>query len=288
MWSKEYAYSYDIIQDHLCVAGLSNFEGEPEAPFLFPALPENGIFEVPHYRKILEEMDRRFEATGKPFVMRLIPEEIKNVMNDARPDRYIFIEDPSNYDYLYSIEQLSALRGKRFHGKKNHVNRFDKEYEGRFAMEDVSSENAEEILELVKRINKKKELDGIEEKLLRDEERMMEEIMSEYDKIGLEGILLRIDGRAEGIAFGGRLGKDTIVEHVEKADVDYCGIYQKLNNEFCIRMKQHYTYVNREEDMGIEGLRRSKLSYKPIRLIKKYIALHKDDAEAMNLYGSPF
>lgn len=288
MWSKEYRYSYDIIENHLCMAGLSNFEGEPEAPFLFPVLPEGGAFETVRYRSVLEELDRRFETTGKPFVMRLIPEEIKEIMQKARPDRYIFIEDPSNYDYLYKTSDLAALRGKRFHGKKNHVNRFNSVYEGRFAIEDISDENAEEIIEFVKRINAKKELKGVERKLLSDEERMMEEIMNEYDQIGLEGILLRIDGRPEGVAFGGRLGSDTIVEHVEKADVDYCGIYQKLNNEFCIRMQPRYAYVNREEDMGIEGLRRSKLSYKPIRLIKKYIALHIDDTEAMDLYGSPF
>ena len=84
---------------------------------------------------------------------------------------------------------------------------------------------------------------------------MMEKILPDFEKIGLEGVAMRIGGTLQAFAFGGRLGEDTIGEHGEKANVAYTGIYQKLNNEFCRAAADRYKYVNREEDMGLEGLR---------------------------------
>ena len=78
------------------------------------------------------------------------------------------------------------------------------------------------------------------------------------------------------------------MEHVEKANVSYNGIYQKLNNEFCRSLGDRYEFVNREEDMGLEGLRKSKMSYRPVRLVDKYIALIDGDEEGLKRYGKPY
>ena len=152
----------------------------------------------------------------------------------------------------------------------------------------MSSGLAAEALDLVKRINEAKKVSYCERILLEGEYEMMQKVLPDFEKIGLEGVALRIGGILQGIAFGGPLGADTIVEHVEKANVEYNGIYQKLNNEFCKSLKGRYEFINREEDMGLEGLRKSKMSYKPTRLVDKYIALLDGDEEAMECYGNPY
>ena len=152
----------------------------------------------------------------------------------------------------------------------------------------MSSSLAGEALDLVSRINGAKEVSGCEKILLEGESRMLEKVLADFERIGLEGVALKIGGTMQGFAFGGPLGGDTIVEHVEKANVSYNGIYQKLNNEFCRSLGDRYEFVNREEDMGLEGLRKSKMSYRPVRLVDKYIALIDGDEEGLKRYGKPY
>ena len=288
MWSREYTYTYEIINDYLCMAGLSNFKDEEEAPFLFPILPRNGRCDTSKLAGTLESLIQRFSELKKPFVMRLIPPHLREIYEEAMPGRFVFIDDPSNYDYIHRVSDLAELKGKAFHGKKNHLNRFNCEYGSSCEVFPMSSELATETLDLVKRINDAKKVSYCERILLEGEYEMMEKVLPDFERIGLEGVALRIGGILQGIAFGGPLGEDTIVEHVEKANVEYNGIYQKLNNEFCKSLQGRYEYVNREEDMGLEGLRKSKMSYKPIRLVDKYIALLDGDEEAMECYGNPY
>lgn len=288
MWSREYTYTYEIIEDYLCIAGLSNFENEEEAPFLFPLLPREGRWEKEKLRYVFDLLIQRFSDIGKPFVMRLVPENLRKIYEEAMPERFVFIDDPSNADYIHLTEDLAALRGKRFHGKKNHLNRFNTLYASECKVVPMSSSMTEEALELVKCINQVKEVSYCERLLLDGELEMMQKILPDFERIGLEGVAIRIGGKLQAFAFGGRLGDDTIVEHVEKANVAYTGIYQKLNNEFCRAAERRYRYVNREEDMGLEGLRKSKMSYKPLRLVEKQIMLLQGDEKALECYGNPY
>ena len=288
MWSREYTYRYEIVDDFLCMAGLGNFKGEEEEPFLFPVLPRGGKCDKDRLAAVLENLIGRFRKGGKPFVMRLIPAKLREIYEAALPERFIFIDDRSNYGYLYRVSDLAELKGKAFHGKKNHLNRFNCEYGSSCEVVPMSSALTEEALDLVKRINDGKEVSRCERILLEGESLMLEKALPDFEKIGLEGVALRIGGKLQGFAFGGPLGKDTIVEHVEKANIAYNGIYQKLNNEFCRSLGDRYEFVNREEDMGLEGLRKSKNSYRPVRLIEKCIALLDGDEEAMERYGKPY
>ena len=288
MWSREYTYTYEIIGDYLCIAGLSNFENEEDAPFLFPILPREGIWDEKKLKDTFEQLIQLFSDFGKPFVMRLVPENLRKIYEEAMPDRFVFIDDPSNADYVHLTEDLASLRGKKFHGKKNHLNRFNALYGSGCQVIPMSSALTEEALELVKCINETKEVSYCERLLLDGEYEMMQKVLPDFEKIGLEGVALRIGGKLQAFAFGGRLCDDTIVEHVEKANVAYTGIYQKLNNEFCKAALGKYKYVNREEDMGLEGLRKSKMSYKPLRLVEKQILLLKGDEKAMECYGNPY
>ena len=204
---------------------------------------------------------------------------------DVMPGKFLFLNDRANHDYVYSVDELAELKGKKFHSKKNHVNRFNRDYEGRYEVVPMSAELVGEALKMLKYIDDKKQVDGFEAEMLRMEAEALQDILPVYDRLGLEGCAILIDGRLEAYAFGGALGDDTIVEHVEKANTDFAGLYQKINNEFCRMMQGKYKYVNREEDMGLEGLRKAKTSYKPVKMIEKSIAMLADDKEAIKRYS---
>lgn len=89
------------------------------------------------------------------------------------------------------------------------------------------------------------------------------------------GGAIRIDGKMQALTVGGQLNLDTAVVHIEKANTNFRGLYQAINNEFCRNMPDSTEFVNREEDMGIPNLRKAKLSYKPVKMIEKYIAAFK-------------
>jgi hypothetical protein len=103
----------------------------------------------------------------------------------------------------------------------------------------------------------------------------MKDVFVNLDTVGyLTGVIL-IDGKMQALSIGGQLGTKTVTVHVEKANIEYRGLYQAINNEFCKHMAAHVKRINREEDMGIPGLRKAKLSYNPVKLIEKYIVRMK-------------
>jgi len=111
--------------------------------------------------------------------------------------------------------------------------------------------------------------------LLEYEERAMRDVFLNLDKVGYLSGVIRIGGKIEAISIGGKLGTKTVTVHVEKANTEYRGLYQAINNEFCKAMAKGVKRINREEDMGIPGLRKAKLSYNPVKFVEKYIVTLK-------------
>ena len=103
----------------------------------------------------------------------------------------------------------------------------------------------------------------------------MEDVFRNIEAVGYSAGAILIDGKIEAVAIGGKLGKNTITEHVEKANTNFRGLYQAINNEFCKNVASKAKYINREEDMGIANLRKAKLSYNPVKLLEKYIGIFK-------------
>ncbi len=285
MWVEANDFSYEIINGFLCIAGRTNFEGFEEEPFVFPLLPLHGECNAEDMERALELIFQRFRELGKPYVMRLIPSHMLKHYRELLPGRFLFLEDRDNYDYVYRVDELATLSGRRFHGKKNHVNRFNRELEGRYEVVPMSSDRAEEALRLLQYIDEKKQVEGFEAEMLRLEAGVMRRTLPHFEELGLEGVALLIDGRLQAYAIGGPLGDNTIVEHIEKANIDFPGIYQKINQEFCRAASGRYEFVNREEDMGLSGLRKAKTSYRPCRMIEKSIAMLADDTEAIERYS---
>ncbi len=223
---------------------------------------------------------RAFAAfKGYPFCLRGITEKNRAELEAEYPDRFIYEEDTDNADYIYLAEKLSTYAGKSLHGKKNHCNRFEAENDWDFVpltrelipgcldMLDLwSEENAERL-----------------DKSVSFEHDAVVRAFAAYEQLSLEGGVLRVEGKIVGFTVGEMTSRDTFDVHFEKAEGSINGAYPMVCRELTrMLMARHpsLVYMNREDDMGLEPLRRSKLSYKPEYLLKKYTARWIDDETA--------
>ena len=130
---------------------------------------------------------------------------------------------------------------------------------------------------VIEEFNQRKEIPAHEMEMLKMEAEAMDDVFRNLEAVGYEAGAIRIGGKIEAVAVGGHLGTKMITEHVEKANVEYRGLYQAINNEFCKHVAGWAKYINREEDMGLEGLRKAKLSYLPHHMQEKYWAYLTED-----------
>lgn len=274
MWRNINQFSWDLVGEYMCISGVSHLELEEDIilPFMFPPLTKDGKYDKDALRETIYKSKEIFEKKGQPFSLRLAPSHMTGIILEACPE-IEFEDDRPNYDYIYLTQDLINLKGKAYHGKKNHLNYFKKTYEYEYV--ELTEDMADRAMKFISDFNRKKEIPPHEMELLKMEEEAMEDVFNNLDKAGYSAGAIMIDGSIEAVAVGGQLGKNTVTEHVEKANTDFRGLYQAINNEFCKHVASKAEYINREEDMGIENLRKSKLSYKPVELLAKYIGIFK-------------
>ena len=165
-------------------------------------------------------------------------------------------------DYIYEVDDLIRLSGSKYHGKKNHLNKFLNTYA-------FSEDNIEECRRMKEEWAVRKGGD-IEE--YREELDIIDKVLDNYDKFNLIGGLIRIDGKVSAFTIGEAISEDTFVTHFEKADEDIPGLYQAINQQFAANSISGFKYVNREDDIGLPGIRQAKLSYRPVMMFDKYNA----------------
>jgi len=180
-------------------------------------------------------------------------------------------EDRDNFDYVYLAEELAELSGKKFDGKRNWIRRFERQF--KYEISRVDKSHLESCLKLVRAWGEESE--DREEKNGEDNHtgaavRAMEEALFNFELFGFSTMAVLVDGQVEGFCLGEKLNPETAVVHVEVASREFPGLYQFLNRECARLARQQYRYINREQDAGLSGLRRSKLSYHPHHLVKKY------------------
>ncbi len=167
-------------------------------------------------------------------------------------------------DYIYLSEDLKELKGKKYHGKRNHIKHFkERGYEFRL----MTPYDFGACAEFAALAYNQPGHGGYSAAV---EQYAIHTFFTHFETLGLKGAVLSADGKMCGFAIGEKLNSDTFVEHIEKADPDIQGAYPMLCSEFIKAAAGDLKYVNREEDLGIEGLRRSKLSYHPVFMQEKY------------------
>ena len=193
-------------------------------------------------------------------------ERLKELSISTKPVR-------NQYDYIYRRTDLATLRGKHLNAKRNHIHRFRAEHPD-FEYRPLTPEFFDECRQLTKIwLEEKRASDTID-----TEKQVMETIFSNWDALGMIGGSIFVDGRMVAFTYGSAVTTDTFDVCVEKADRHVEGAFAIINQQFAEHLPEQYIYLNREEDMGIPGLRQAKLSYHPeILLTYNVVHITKND-----------
>lgn len=218
---------------------------------------------------------REYAATsGFPLVFRGLEERHVSALEALMPGAFEITEERDWADYVYEADKLATLAGKHLHGKRNHINRFLSENDD-WCFEPLRANKFDECWALLEGWTEHADTD----QGLPDEERAaIARAMDNYDALGLVGGALYADGRLIGFTIGEKISGDTFQVRFEKARGDINGAYPMVNREFVRMILDRWPeihYVNREDDMGLENLRKSKESYCPDFLIRKFTAREK-------------
>lgn len=207
----------------------------------------------------------------------VMPEE-KEFIEKNFPDRFRFTTSLNHYDYVYDIEALASLSGKKYHSKRNFINRFEESYPNA-RTELLSSENILLVREMAEKWFLEKEA-LLGEDTFSMEKAAIRRLSENFSELSLEGLILRDGDEILAFTVGSPFYPDTFDVHFEKALRDLDGAYPLINREFARHIKANYPlvkYLDREEDMGLEGLRRAKESYRPLYLCEKWRAQLLED-----------
>ena len=194
--------------------------------------------------------------------------ESTQLLHGIYGDKVQVSTDRDRYDYVYEYVTLSELAGRKLHSKRNHLHRFR---ECNWSYEPITADNIEEVAAMHNRWCDEKNIYSDKEKLA--EAGAVIRGLDKFFELGLVGGTIRVDGEIHAYTFGEPLcgcSGDTFVIHVEKAFSQVQGTYAAINNEFVRRACGNYSYINREEDMGAENLRKAKMSYCPAYMVEKY------------------
>ncbi len=206
---------------------------------------------------------------AKPVMERVTEKFIENHISGD--ERFVAVEERMHFDYIHEVKELVELRGRRFHDKKNKVNRFRNE--NNYEYEPLTSGLVEECIEFEHYWCEEKDCE--KDHGLSGERCAIIIMLRNFDALKLKGGVIRVGGKIAALTIAEELLPDTLVIHVEKATSKISGLYQAINQEFLMHEGGGYTYVNREQDLGIEGMRRAKMGYNPVRFVKKYRVTEK-------------
>lgn len=187
------------------------------------------------------------------------------ILSHLYPDVFEFREERNSADYVYSRENLASLSGKKFHAKRNHISKFKRNNED-YCYKPIDSSNVEDAYFVAHKWHMQNDSDKSELYAIR-------EALDNMDAIGLFGGVLYVNSRPVAMTIGSKINSSVCDVNFEKA-VDVDGAYAVINNEFA-KAQSSFLQFNREEDLGIEGLRKSKLSYNPDKILMKYTATMK-------------
>lgn len=217
---------------------------------------------------LLARLKEYVNSKGQPLRITNACPEVAGLIKALYPEALVR-ENVDFNDYVYLTESLINLSGKALHAKKNHLNKFKSSYE--YTYRTLTKDDFEECISLASCLILKSRME--DSFSYHAEIGSIEKAFGHFDELGLCGGVIVIDGKIRAFTVGEALTEECALIHIEKADTSYNGIYAAINNEFVKNRWADFKYINREEDMGICGLRKAKLSYKPHHMVRKYICI---------------
>lgn len=217
----------------------------------------------PHDRSVFKEIIDLSEGEGWEPVVAMIGRDTQEWMKKEFPE-FEYTPHRDYFEYIYLSSDLADLPGKDYLKVRNYLNKFRKN--NVHSVEVISKDNIDEAKDFLIR--------WCEQKGCQDDPFLMQERQATYHalddmfELGLEGIFIRVDGQIEAFSIFEEMRSDMAVVHFEKANFDHIGLYQAINNETARYLRDRYTFINRESDMGVPGLRKAKEKYRPHHMLE--------------------
>jgi len=258
-WMKYSNYHYALVDDNIVIMTKLND--------IIRLRPPSGKPNVELLRQVLKLAKQ--EGSDTPFgVADLLMKEwiIKNF------PKLKFQSHRDYFDYVYRAADLANLPGSEYGKIRNRLNKFKKNHE--YDTEPIIKENIDEVNAFLKRWCLWKDCESDE--ILANEKKAIIYSMAHFFDLGLSGLLIRINGNIEAISVYEKMNHDTAVIHYEKGSPYFDGVYKAINMETAKILQKDFQFINREEDMGIAGLRKAKMSYRPHHMVEVF-HVNKED-----------
>lgn len=257
-YDTQICFSDNIFYVKFCVDGSHSF------------LPPVGM--ICDYEKYIKDIIEYERKVGNKSVCFCGFDCSQTQLAERYIGKSVFYPERGNFDYLYEVLPLETFSGKKLHSKKNHLNKFLSLYGDRYVLEELNNRNAVQCIEFTRMwgdLNR-----SFDTGELSKEEHSAIVMLENLERLKLFGAVLKVDGKVCGYTIGESAypDSDTVVIHIEKGVYDIDGVYQMLFSGFLKSLGGKYKYVNREDDVDDEGLRKSKLSYRPCGFVEKYSA----------------
>lgn len=227
---------------------------------------------LPHGKNVkgaVEEVIRSARQNGETAAFEYLSAGERDELERLFPGAFEYEERFDTCDYIYLTENLAELAGKKYHAKRNHISKFFRTY-GNAAVKSLDCSAAADALKVVHEWYREKEIDFENY----GEYGVIQEAIINLEEFSMKGALLYVDSKPVAMTLGCEISPVCFDVMFEKALTEYDGSYAVINNEFA-KMLRGYRYLNREEDMGIEGLRKAKLSYHPEIVYQRFMAVPK-------------
>lgn len=250
----------DFSANRLVQAGDSLFFASVDPVLTFSA-PVKGDF-----RAGIERLSRYTREQGLSLRFYGSRHNLVDELERTFPGRFTVTPSEPDFDYLYCTADLAQLPGKAYHSKRNHIAAFSKKYDWQY--EPIDDSNLDEVLAMAEEWYRLRR--PLDEELQAERDNLPD-ILRHRQRLQVRGGLIRADGRVVAFTCGAPVSPEEFDVQIEKALPDYAEAYTVINREFAARELGDFLYINRENDVGLEGLRRAKRSYHPVRLIEKFI-----------------
>lgn len=260
-WNSGFAYHKAIIDDTLCLISDGGDFTTPHMTWPVGAMDEATL------QRIIDTLSPIFAERSWNMRMMYIDEVNLPLVRALKGYRADITCNRDFSDYVYQVEDLRNLSGKALHGQRNHMNRFLRTYPD-YQYSSISRADRDDALSLVRTWCEEKDLDCMD--LTNSDYRAVRQLFVDFEKLDVRGGVIRLRDQLVAFSLASLMKPDLAVIHFEKADASIRGLYTAINKLVLDNEFADVTYVNREEDMGIRGLRKAKKSYGPIRMVDKY------------------
>lgn len=268
IWRNTHCLCWEVVGDYLCIAGADCMIAENPNAIISMPMTKTGSYAPEKLRETVKEIKNRFDKRKIPFAIELIPGHMVKHLQEAFPGEMTFTHDRDADEYVYRKDKLITLSGRALHKKKNHMNFFLKNHP--YRVEKIRKNMMDKIMDFVVQSTVRRSYEPDEMESLRMEEEAIRQILQFVEEPQVYSVAIFVEEELQAFAIGERLSDDTAIEHFEKANDDFRGLYQVICSEFCKTLPEEVVYVNREEDMGLANLRKAKEALRPDHMEEKY------------------